>query len=438
MSLQAAVKNDFGRPGNMLLLSVCWFLSGSVFRDVLSSPADILPWFLGASFLSVLALGAVGYFERHLPRTRMGELLNLFLVLPSSALAAKGFLDWADRPPPFGIAAAVIAAGGAAFLFESAHWLESRFPHLLRKRWDLDTYLPPEEQSALAAQIASSGASDWIRVHPHGTSPEGAAPRDGSTLVISRRTAHDLKAYPEILTAHLRGQRVVDVTQLLKELRGRVRIRHADGWSFLMGSTYQSPAIRFYFHLKNAVEPVAALVLLVLLSPLLLVLAAAVRAASPGPAFYRQERSGHRGRPFRLFKFRTMTVKAEGDGPRWAKENDDRVTPLGRWLRKTHLDELPQLINVVRRELSFVGPRPERPEFYKLLEKEIPLFHLRLLVRPGITGWAQTKQRYAGTVEECKIKLEYDLYYVQNMSPGFDLRILVDTAALLLRGNGGR
>src|ERR1019366_7296020 len=125
-------------------------------------------------------------------------------------------------------------------------------------------------------------------------------------------------------------------------------------------------------------------------------------------------------------------------GARWAAKDDPRVTPIGRWMRKTRLDELPQLFNVLRGDLDFVGPRPERPEFYPMLSKEVPLFSMRLLVRPGITGWAQVRQGYAATVEECRTKLEYDLYYVQNMSPRMDLSVLLHTTALMIRGNGGR
>ena len=185
-------------------------------------------------------------------------------------------------------------------------------------------------------------------------------------------------------------------------------------------------------------EPVLAAVLILLSSPLWIAVGSAVYLTGGRPILYRQARLGYRGRPFFLYKFRTMSVAAEGSGPEWAKTNDSRATPLGRFLRKSHLDEMPQLFNILRGELSFVGPRPERPEFYKILEGDIPLFSLRLLVHPGITGWAQSKQSYAGSVEECKTKLEYDLYYLQNMSPVFDFQIMIDTIGLLIRGNGGR
>ena len=224
----------------------------------------------------------------------------------------------------------------------------------------------------------------------------------------------------------------------MKEFRSRLDLRTADAWSFFLGSHYQGAFTRFYFHLKTILEPLFALILLVLFSPLLLMIALSIYVTSGAPILYRQARSGYRGQPFPLFKFRTMSMTAEQSGPQWASKDDPRVTPLGRFLRKTRLDELPQLLNVLRGEISFVGPRPERPEFYRLLNEEVPLFSLRLLVRPGITGWAQVMQGYAATVEECKTKLEYDLFYVQNMSPRLDLRTVVNTVALMIRGNGGR
>jgi lipopolysaccharide/colanic/teichoic acid biosynthesis glycosyltransferase len=309
----------------------------------------------------------------------------------------------------------------------------------LKQKWVLATYLLPKELEALNAQIKESGCSDWITVHPCiPFDTNGSSPREDETLVISRRAAHELKNYGNLITAHLRGQRIIDVWQLLKEMRGRVNLRNADAWSFLLGSTYQSPPILFYFYLKTLLEPLLAILLLILLSPFLLGLSLAIYVKSGRPILYRQERLGHRGKKFLLFKFRTMSTEAELSGPQWASEGDPRVTRLGRWLRKTRMDELPQLLNVLSGQLSFVGPRPEREEFYRLLNEKIPLFSMRLLVRPGITGWAQVKNGYAASVEESKTKLEYDLYYIQSMSPLMDFQVIFKTLLLVMRGNSGR
>ena len=170
----------------------------------------------------------------------------------------------------------------------------------------------------------------------------------------------------------------------------------------------------------------------------MLLVALAVKLDSPGPALYRQERVGLRGRTFRVIKFRSMRVDAEKEGAKWAQKNDPRVTRLGGFLRKTRLDELPQFINVIRGEMSFVGPRPERPVFVDRLRREIAYYDERHSVRPGLTGWAQTQYQYGSTIEDAFRKLEYDLFYLKNMSIFFDFAIIVETVRIVLSGRGGR
>jgi lipopolysaccharide/colanic/teichoic acid biosynthesis glycosyltransferase len=179
-------------------------------------------------------------------------------------------------------------------------------------------------------------------------------------------------------------------------------------------------------------EPCLAVCLGVLLLPVIGVLALLIKLTSRGPVLYSQARTGYLGNMFTLLKFRSMVLDAEADGPQWAEDNDARATPLGRFMRRTRLDELPQLWNVIRGEMSFCGPRPERPEMYKQLEKDIPLFRMRTIVRPGITGWAQVCAGYAASVEESVKKLEYDLYYIKHMSPRLDAVILLKTLLLFL------
>jgi lipopolysaccharide/colanic/teichoic acid biosynthesis glycosyltransferase len=181
---------------------------------------------------------------------------------------------------------------------------------------------------------------------------------------------------------------------------------------------------------------VGALALLVVLAPLFLVLAALIKLSSPGPVVYRQERVGEKGRIFELIKFRSMKAGAEAmTGPVWAAGGSDpRVTWLGRLLRRFRLDELPQLVNVLSGEMSFVGPRPERPHFVETLRKVIPYYDERHNVKPGITGWAQIKFGYGSTIEDSERKLQFDLYYVKNMSFFFDLAIMLDTLKVMLPG----
>ncbi len=184
---------------------------------------------------------------------------------------------------------------------------------------------------------------------------------------------------------------------------------------------------RFYDPLKRASEFVFALVLGIVLLPIEILIAILIKFTSPGPVIYRQLRTGENGKPFMLYKFRTMRSDAEKDGAKWADPNDIRATSLGKILRYTHLDELPQLVNVIKNELSFVGPRPERPEFIKVLAEKIPYYEIRHLVKPGVTGWAQISYRYGASVEDSYEKLQYDIYYLKNRSLILDFAIVIRT-----------
>jgi sugar transferase (PEP-CTERM system associated) len=182
-----------------------------------------------------------------------------------------------------------------------------------------------------------------------------------------------------------------------------------------------------------------ALVGFLIAAPIMLLVVLLVRFSSPGPVFYRQIRSGKNGANFMLFKFRSMYEDAEAkSGAVWASKDDPRVTPLGRWLRRLRLDELPQLLNVLRGEMVIVGPRPERPEFVKVLVEQIPYYQQRLAVKPGITGWAQINHKYGDTLEDTLLKLEYDLYYIKNLNMTLDLYIMFQTAKVMLLSRGAQ
>lgn len=189
---------------------------------------------------------------------------------------------------------------------------------------------------------------------------------------------------------------------------------------------------------KRFFDILSALGLLIFLAPLLLATALAIRLDTKGPVLYRQRRIGFRGEEFEIFKFRSMRTDAEKDGARWASADDDRITRVGRFIRRTRIDEIPQAINILRGEMSFVGPRPERPEFVTLLEIEIPHYHERHLVKPGITGWAQVKHEYTASVDGARTKLTYDLFYIKHFSLLLDLLIVLMTVRVALLGIGSR
>jgi len=191
--------------------------------------------------------------------------------------------------------------------------------------------------------------------------------------------------------------------------------------------------------LRRVIDVTAASAILIFTLPLLLVSMLAVRIDSPGPVFYRQERVGKGQRPFMLLKLRSMIVNAEPGGTaRWATQGDARVTRVGRFLRLSRIDEIPQVFNVLRGDMSIVGPRPERPGFVEQLRHEIPYYNARAIVKPGITGWAQVNYPYGASVEDARIKLTYDLYYVRRRSLFLDLLILIATVRVVLFQEGSR
>jgi len=242
----------------------------------------------------------------------------------------------------------------------------------------------------------------------------------------------------DLLRCRLGGIRVEDAPSFFERLTGKILVSDLRPSWLVFSPGFSKP--RLLSSSKRAVEALVSALLLVATLPLLVVLGLLVRLESRGPALYRQSRVGRRGARFTLVKLRTMREDAEtASGPVWTDpEKDPRVTRLGRFLRKFRLDELPQLWNVLKGEMSFVGPRPERPHFVQTLRLVIPYYDERHAVRPGITGWAQVKFGYGSTIEDSERKLQFDLYYVKNMSLLLDLVIVLETFKVMLLGRGAR
>jgi sugar transferase (PEP-CTERM system associated) len=239
----------------------------------------------------------------------------------------------------------------------------------------------------------------------------------------------------ELLELRLQGIRIDDGTSLCERLFGQIEVDELHPSWLIFGDGF-APT-RSYRIIQPALSVLVALVLSVLTLPLIPIIAILIKISSPGPILYRQQRVGLRGRVFHCYKFRTMRSDAEADsGPTWASDEDPRITKVGKFLRSTRLDEIPQLWNVLRGDMEFVGPRPERPEFIEWLTKEIPYYQIRHTVPPGITGWAQVCYKYGNTVEDSKEKLRYDLYYIKNASLGLDLMILFQTIKTVVLGRG--
>ena len=263
--------------------------------------------------------------------------------------------------------------------------------------------------------------------------------RGVTRIVVAMEDRRGRLPIEDLLRCRVAGVQIDDAPSFYEQLTGKILLSDLRP-SWLVFSPGFSRPRRFMRACKRLSEFVLASLLLLVTAPLLALVALAIRLDSAGPILYRQPRVGERGRVFNLFKLRTMGVDAEAaTGPVWATAaRDARVTRLGRLLRTLRLDELPQLVNVVRGEMSFVGPRPERPHFVEQLRKVIPYYDQRHSTRPGITGWAQVKFGYGSTIEDSERKLQFDLYYIKNMSLLLDLAILVDTLKVMALGRGAR
>ena len=241
----------------------------------------------------------------------------------------------------------------------------------------------------------------------------------------------------QLLEARLSGVGVTDKTSFIERMSGRVDLATVShGWFIFSDGFLGSSSLALLS--KRIFDILASTLLLIVTSPIIVIAALAVKLTSPGPVFYRQERVGQLGRPFWITKFRSMVQDAEKDGAQWAAKKDARVTPVGRILRATRIDEIPQIFNVLLGDMSFVGPRPERPVFVAELQQNIPFYAERHIVKPGITGWAQLNYPYGASEEDARRKLEYDLYYIKNYSLFFDLVILVQTARVVIWQDGVR
>jgi sugar transferase (PEP-CTERM system associated) len=240
-----------------------------------------------------------------------------------------------------------------------------------------------------------------------------------------------------LLSLKNRGVQVQDGNDVYESITGKVPIESIRlSWLLFSPGFHAS---RLFLIYKRSASVLISIVGLLLSAPLLPFVILAIKLSSPGRVLYSQNRVGRDDRVFRCYKFRTMRSDAEADtGPTWAEDDDPRVTPVGRFLRKTRIDEIPQLLNVLKGDMSLVGPRPERPEFVAALNEKIPYYHLRNSVRPGITGWAQILYKYGSSVEDAKEKLRYDLYYIKNTSVGLDLLIFLNTIKIVLVGRGAK
>ncbi|MDJ0961982.1 MAG: exopolysaccharide biosynthesis polyprenyl glycosylphosphotransferase [Acidimicrobiia bacterium] len=412
-----------------------------------------------ASDLVALTLGlvvaSVTVFDTWLPwqaRENVWPMMGLAVggLLLGSYASLRMWAQGAPRPS-YGRALAIVSTSGVVaavgIVITRGYWSRAYMGIALgtalllalahrglrrRRPWSESLVLVTSEKG-LADDLHNADHADVVALYdPSGEPPINLEPT--VTLVVDLRPVMSDRMAQYVSSWNLAGYPVRALSTLYEEHTGRLPMVHlAEGWELT------APVSRNeYAPLKRGIDLVLTLVTL----PLWVLFSAAIWVAvkfdSPGPAIYKQRRVGLHGETFTLYKFRTMVLDAEKDGPRFATHNDTRLTRIGRWLRLSRLDELPQLWNVLKGDVSLVGPRPERPEFTDYYERSIPFYAYRHLIRPGVTGWAQVNYGYADDDADTIEKLTYDLYYLKHMSPWLDLQILGRSIWTMLSGFGAR
>jgi len=257
-------------------------------------------------------------------------------------------------------------------------------------------------------------------------------------IIVSERSLVKGDIERKILRAKMKGIYIYDIPELVEMIHENLPVEFINDYWLIFNSFRGIHTNEYNKRFKRIFDIVIAIAGLIISSPFMFIAAVIIKLESPGPIFYRQIRVGINENLFTIFKFRSMVQNAELHGAVWAKEKDTRTTRFGSFIRKVRIDELPQFFNILRGEMTLIGPRPERPEFVETLKKDIPYYSLRHMIKPGVTGWAQINYPYGASVQDAKNKLEYDLYYMKHLSPGLDLIILFRTIRTMLFGQGGR
>jgi exopolysaccharide biosynthesis polyprenyl glycosylphosphotransferase len=465
------------RLGDMALVAASLWAALLVWAELAARPLDLVllgeqaawvalvggGWFLWLILNDMYNLRLVAQLGRSVGRIMLGSLvigaayLVYFFITSRTAVteslpSALTAIEAASPPLRFAPAVAILASTALLVGWRSFYILALAGPHSRRRVLVVGAGLAGREIAHIIRK--SHGAFytlvGFVAEEPFADEMIGGVPVVGRTdqiipIVFAERVDEIVVASAEvrgplfqaIMDCHEHGVVITPMPLLYERLTGRVAVEHI-GSQWYVALPLQQPASRTAHEaLKRLIDLAVALLLGALLVVLLPLIALAIRLDSPGPVFYRQERLGRHGRPFRVLKLRSMRQDAEPDGAaQWATPGDQRVTRVGIWLRRTRLDELPQVLNVVRGEMSLVGPRPERPQFIEQLQREIPFYRTRLAARPGLTGWAQINYGYGATVEDALIKLQYDLYYLKHQSPWFDLLIILRTVSVVLRLKG--
>jgi len=394
--------------------------------------------------ITVVTLYIMDVYRTEMPITRARLPLQTFLAVPVAAvltalfvyaLGVNSFLSIFGRgvmPTAF----LLFSLWAASFRWlltyinqrygDKLHWfllMESKMAEQLQLDLTHKSASPSTVVDMQSAQAAMLALPEDLDARKYG-------------IIVSETLRLEDPLVRRITDFRFRGMKVLSYSAFYERYWSRIPAAHLSNIWFLQASGFDRIYDYVGLRLQRVIDVIFSLSAIVLLSPLLLLLTVLIRLESKGGAIYKQKRVGLNGRVFTLYKFRSMVLDAERDGPVWAQQNDPRVTRLGRFLRTSRLDELPQLLNIFKGEMSLIGPRPERPEFVAKLRERIPHYDFRHMVTPGLTGWAQVMYSYTNSVDEAARKLEYDLYYIKNHSIQLDFAILIKTVISVIRRMG--
>lgn len=456
----AVSKNS--RPFYALALIECLVLCASFIGSFLildgGLPVDTI-WRTSASVLSICILAevmmlAVGLFSWHSTIGFSDLSVRMFaaMVITYAAYAILIYLFEFLRLPPDIVSVALILAYPSSLILWIAFIRLTSLAQLKNRVLVLGTgkqaaRISELEKTDRAGRFVTIGFVSLEQNKPRVDEkliicmPDDLAAyareQDADEIVVALEERRGQVPLAPLINSRLSGLAVTEYQTFCERAQGRIDLDALrPSWFFQSGGFRSS---QFHRIIKRAFDLVTSLFLLVFTLPLLLLTACAVKLESPGPIFYKQERVGLGGKPFMVIKFRSMRNDAEKDGKaQWAKKSDPRVTRVGAFIRKARIDEIPQAFNVLKGDMSFVGPRPERPVFVTMLAEELPFYQERHSVRPGITGWAQLNYPYGASAEDAKQKLQYDLFYIKYFSIIFDLAIVLQTLRVVIWSDGAR
>jgi sugar transferase (PEP-CTERM system associated) len=383
----------------------------------LGSDSDTLYRLLVVLGLLSFFLAGLGYLVPGF-MLRKGTFLFGLLILIFGLVGWRSGYAWMIRQPYLREQVCVLGSG----------YLATRLVETLRARPDLGM--------DVVGWLGALGNGSLTRENLEKTILDPARRNKLDRVIVALGDRRGVMPGRALLGLRLSGVKIDEATSVLERISGKIEVEGLyPSWLIFSGGFRLTPIDIFGQRVFSLMF--AAIGLLVFL-PIIPFIALAIKLDSKGPVIYRQRRVGRENRVFTCYKFRTMREDAELDGPVWADEDDPRVTRVGRRLRRTRLDEIPQLWNVLNGDMSVVGPRPERLEFVEWLSQEIPYYYIRHVIRPGMTGWAQICYRYGASLEDSKEKLKYDLYYIKNMSLTFDLAVILRSIKIVLLGRGYR